>query len=88
MSTLHRLNELKIFVEKTSGYYINLKSIYKYHKRSCRILFFPVLDLLAIGGLQPEIKEIQEKYIPDGLHPNNKGNAVIAHKLRIFLENM
>ena len=47
-----------------------------------------VLDLFATSGLQPEIKEIRETYIPDGLHPNDKGNAVIAHKLKRFLESL
>ena len=46
------------------------------------------INFLGISGLQPEIKEIQEEYIPDGLHPNDKGNAVIAHKLKLFLESI
>ena len=45
-----------------------------------------VLDLFLISGMQPQIKEIKENYIPDGLHPNDNGNAVIAHKLKKFLE--
>ena len=48
----------------------------------------PVLDLYASSGLQPEVPEIKEMYIPDGLHPNDNGNAVIADKLKIFLENL
>jgi len=37
-------------------------------------------------NMQPAISEIQETYIPDGLHPNDNGNAVIAQKLQRFLE--
>ncbi len=48
----------------------------------------PVLALCATSGLQPEIKEIQGNYISDGLHLNEKGNAVIAHKLKAFLERL
>ncbi len=46
----------------------------------------PVLDLYATSGLQPCIPEIKENYIPDGLHPNDKGHVIIAHKLKRFLE--
>ena len=34
------------------------------------------------NGENEGIKEIQENYIPDGLHPNDNGNAVISHKLK------
>ena len=46
----------------------------------------PVLDLYATSGLQPEIPEIKEAYMPDGLHPNDEGHAILAHKLKRFLE--
>ena len=48
----------------------------------------PVLDLYKTSGLQPEIAEIQEKYIPDGLHPNDEGHKVISGKLKKFLEQL
>ena len=47
-----------------------------------------ILDLYASSGLQPEIEEIKENFIPDGLHPNDAGNAVIAKRLKAFLENL
>lgn len=46
----------------------------------------PVLDLFKESGLQPKISVIQQKYIPDGLHPNDDGNAILAHKIARFLE--
>ena len=46
----------------------------------------PVLDLYAYSGLQPQIEEVRTMYMPDGVHPNDKGNEVIAHKLQKFLE--
>lgn len=46
----------------------------------------PVLDLYAYSGLQPQIEEVRVMYMPDGVHPNDKGNEVIAHKLQKFLE--
>ena len=46
----------------------------------------PELDLFKESGLQPKISVIQQKYIPDGLHPNDDGNAILAHKIARFLE--
>jgi len=48
----------------------------------------PVLDLFLQSGIQPDIDEVREMYMPDGLHPNDNGNAVIAHKLKLFLESL
>lgn len=48
----------------------------------------PLLDLFSGSGIQPEISEIQEMYMPDGLHPNDNGHSVIAHKLQMFLEQL
>ena len=46
----------------------------------------PVLDLYKNSGIQPEVPIMREKYMPDGLHPSDAGNAVIAYKLKRFLE--
>lgn len=46
----------------------------------------PVLDLFKESGLQPKIPIIQQKYVPDGLHPNDAGNEILAHKIAHFLE--
>ena len=40
-----------------------------------RVTFFP-------------LNIIKEKYIPDGLHPNDKGNEIIADRLGSFLINL
>ena len=48
----------------------------------------PVLDLFASSGMQPRVPIIQEKYVPDGLHPNDAGNRVLADKLIGFLRNL
>ena len=45
----------------------------------------PTLDLYACSGMQPKIKAHKELYMPDGLHPNDAGHAVIARKLTNFL---
>lgn len=46
----------------------------------------PVLDLFKESGLQPKIPVIQQKYVPDGLHPNDAGSEILAHKIARFLE--
>ena len=48
----------------------------------------PVLDLWANYGIQPRIPVMKEMYVPDGLHPNDAGHAILANKLRAFLEHM
>lgn len=88
MTPLHRINELKIPDVKMPGDYGDLKTYTNIIREVAEFYSLPVLDLFATSGLQPEIKEIQEIYIPDGLHPNDKGNEVIAHKLKLFLESL
>lgn len=88
MTPLHRINELNIPDIKMPGDYGNLKVYVNIIREVAEFYSLPVLDLFATSGLQPDIKEIQENYIPDGLHPNDNGNAVIAHKLKKFLEKL
>ena len=38
----------------------------------------PVLDLWAASGLQPQVPVIRERYMPDGLHPNDAGHEKLA----------
>ena len=48
----------------------------------------PVLDLWANYGIQPRIPVMKNMYVPDGLHPNDAGHAILANKLRSFLEQL
>jgi len=45
----------------------------------------PVCDLYAMSGLQPNVPIIREKFIPDGLHPNDAGHEIIAERIANFL---
>lgn len=47
----------------------------------------PVLDLFASSGIQPKVEIMKERYMPDGLHPNDAGNEVLAEKIAAFLKN-
>lgn len=45
----------------------------------------PVLDLFRTSGLQPAVPILKERYMPDGLHPNDVGHERIADRLIGFL---
>ena len=55
-------------------------------KEVARYYSLPVCDMFSISGLQPEIPEILEMYIPDGLHPNDAGHKVLADRIGSFLK--
>lgn len=88
MTPLHRTGEMEIPETKEAGNYGTLKEYVDIMREVAEFYSLPVLDLFATSGLQPEIEEIKENYIPDGLHPNDNGNAVIATKLKKFLESL
>lgn len=88
MTPLHRLGERNNTGSMNAEVYGTLKEYVEIIREVAEYYSLPVLDLFAVSGLQPAIKEIQENYIPDGLHPNDNGHALIAHKLQRFLEMM
>lgn len=48
----------------------------------------PVLDLFRTGGMQPSIPVLKERYMPDGLHPNDLGHKQLAERLQGFLSSL
>lgn len=89
MTPLHRLgdrdctyNEMGIRRQTDLEGYVNII------QAVCGYYSIPVLDLFRASGLQPEIPWQQEHYMPDGLHPNDAGHAIIAHCLENFLKAM
>ena len=48
----------------------------------------PVLDLFRVSGIQSRVPVLKERYIPDGLHPNDAGHVRIADKLIGFLNTL
>ncbi len=48
----------------------------------------PLLDLWSVSGIQPKVKVLREKYCPDGLHPNDAGQRIIASRLAGFLKTL
>ncbi len=48
----------------------------------------PLLDLYATAGLQPRIRSNRDRYVPDGLHPNDAGYEKLARQIQSFLERL
>lgn len=55
-------------------------------RQVCEYYSFPVLDLYANSGMQPNVPTIREHFMPDGLHPSDSGAVRIAERLAAFLE--
>lgn len=87
MTPLHRCNEDN--PRGDGGKPENVGTLKKYVdiiREVAEFYSLPVLDLFALSGLQPRVPVIQEKYIPDGLHPNDAGHKIIASRLTAFLK--
>lgn len=90
MTPLHRCGELKanptgnksVSVGTTLlDYVIAIRQVAEYYS-------LPVLDLYAVSGMQPDIPQIKETFMADGLHPTDAGHQVIARKLKAFFETL
>ena len=88
MTPLHRLEENRQVnsygvrtLSPLSGYVDIIKEVTKYYA-------IPTLDLYSVSGLQPEVEVLKERYMPDGLHPNDAGAEIIARRLLGFLKSL
>ena len=94
MTPLHRLHEMRntgeYIPDKPASPYVygTLKTYVDIIREVAEYYSLPVLDLFANSGLQPEIDEVREAFMPDGLHPNEKGHALLAQKIQSFLETL
>ena len=88
LTPLHRLNEDSPKGDNTPAPVGTLKEYVNIIREVAEYYSLPVLDLFKESGLQPKIPVIQQKYVPDGLHPNDDGNAILAHKIARFLETL
>lgn len=48
----------------------------------------PVLDLFETSAIRAHIPEIASQLTTDGLHPNDKGHAILAREIKAFLEEL
>lgn len=88
LTPLHRLNEDSPKGDNKPAPVGTLKEYVNIIRKVAEYYSLPVLDLFKESGLQPKIPVIQQKYVPDGLHPNDDGNAILAHKIARFLETL
>lgn len=87
MTPLHRTGEFSPFGDgRKAPPTISLKGYVDIIREVAEYYSLPVIDLYRESGLQPEIDEIKEAYIPDGLHPNDAGHIVMARKIKAVLE--
>ena len=85
MTPLHRMEEkAHSWSDKSSDLICFVKAI----REVCEYYSIPVLDMFKEGGMHGNMKVWCDEYMPDGLHPNDKGHVIIAHKLQKFLENL
>ena len=86
LTPLHRWNEDSPKGDNKPAPVGTLKEYVNIIREVAEYYSLPVLDLFKESGLQPKIPVIQQKYVPDGLHPNDAGNEILAHKIARFLE--
>lgn len=81
MTPLHRLHE--------EGYAPGRRDLGSYVQAIrdiCAWYAFPVLDLYATYGVNPDIQVLMERFMPDGLHPNAAGHRMLAEDIAAFLK--
>ena len=87
MTPLHRENDENVTPEghlknlTLRDYVAVIREVAEYYS-------IPVLDLYAESGIQPNVPVLKKLYCPDGLHPNDMGNARIADMLEKFLRRL
>lgn len=86
MTPLHRTEEDKVRVKH--GVSVTLKTYVDIIREVAEYYSLPVCDMFKMSGLQPRVPVIAEKFVPDGLHPNDAGHEIIAARLGGFLANL
>ena len=85
MTPIHRMEE-KAFAwsEKSVDFVYFIRAI----REVCEHYSIPVLDMYKESGMHGNMRFWCDEFMQDGLHPNDKGHAIMAHKLQKFLENL
>lgn len=89
LTPLHRLGENEVGLNEIGVRRDHtLEDYAEAEKDICAHYAIPVLDLYRISGIQPEVQILRELYMPDGLHPSDAGNMLIAKKLAGFMATL
>lgn len=86
MGPLHRTTEDNPYGDNKPNPVATLYEYVDILKQVTRKYSIPFLDLMQVSGITPRVPALKELYMPDGLHPNDAGHALIAAKLKGFLE--
>ena len=88
MGPLHRAIEDSPYGETKQKPVATLYEYVDILKQVTRKYSIPFLDLMQVSGITPRVPALKELYMPDGLHPNDAGHALIAAKLKGFLKTL
>lgn len=87
LTPLHRANEDNPCGDNKPAPVGTLKEYVNIIREVAEYYSLPVLDLFAESGIQPAVPLMREKYMPDGLHPNDAGHVILADKISLYLKN-
>ena len=85
MTPLHRQDELEPLNNWGRPHKASLEQYVDALRQIAAEYAAPVLDLYRVSGIQPQLPSNRDRFAPDGLHPNDEGNARIAERLLGFL---
>lgn len=89
ITPLHRHNELGEGTWKPEGVEQRPLKEYVYAiKEVCQRFSIPVCDMYSQGLMHGNNWTWCREYMPDGLHPNDKGYEILAKRLSSFLKNL
>ena len=86
VTPLHRETEDELHVRGDRK--LVLKDYVDIIKEVAQFYSLPVCDLYSGSGLQPKVDIIKEKFVPDGLHPNDADHEILADRIGSFLANL
>ena len=84
---IHRTVEEKCIIKGGKEQCVRLIDYVNILRQMAEYYAIPVLDLYKCSGLQPQVKILMEKYVPDGIHPNEAGHVILADRITAFLKN-
>ena len=85
---LHRLNEDSLIGDRKSAPVATLKTYVDIIRAVAEYYSLAVCDLYACSGLQPRVELVRERFVPDGLHPNDAGHELLARHIAAFLSRL
>ena len=85
MTPLHRADENNPKTDSRTGKTYVLEDYVRQIRKTAAYYALPVLDLWGMSGLQPAVPLVTERYMPDGLHPNDAGHRILCDRILGFL---